>query len=402
MRIAIDALGVVPNVSGGGETYVKGIVRGLAESGPEHRFLVFVTPGNRHLFAGLPANVELREARINNRIRPWRVLYEQLVLPARIRAWGADASFFPLNMMPLRMSRNERTVLCIHDASPLLYLDQFGGWWSRMRMRVVLWLERRSAQRASRVLTVSYFSAREVALLSGLPEHEILVVSPGITSLSDEVEGAADLRPKGRPYVLLVGRVNQHKRFDYFVRAFARAREHYGLKHAVVVVGAPGSGQAALADAVAECGLGDDVLMLGPVGAPELALLYSGADVFVLPSMYEGFGFPLLEALEFGVPSIASSGTSLPEVGSDAAIYVPPNNEEKMSEALGRLLADAELRRTLSERGRLRARQFTWQIAGRMLLSIVDALVHGEGPRGGNNAAQEGRDTVCKVQHSVL
>lgn len=372
MRIAINGLGVVPGGAGGGDTYVRGIVRGLARAGPDHRFGVFVTRSNRHAFEPAPPNVELLEVRIANRFRPWRVLYEQFVLPSRIRAWKAEVTFFPLNMMPLRMRRDEPAVLCVHDASPLVYINQLSGTFRRWRMRVVLWFERKSAHRASRVITVSHFAASEVAMLSGLPEHEILVVSPGITT-PDEVEGAPDLRP-GRPYILLVGRVNQHKNFHGFVRAYAAARQRFGLEHAVVIAGPPGGGQSDLQRAIIETRMQSHVHVLGAVASAELALLYSGADLFVLPSVYEGFGFPLLEALEFGLPCIATDCCSLPEVGAEAALYVRPNDEQAMAEAVGKVLCDPELRQRLSDKGKLRAQEFSWQIAGRMLLSVLERV----------------------------
>jgi glycosyltransferase involved in cell wall biosynthesis len=373
-RIAIDALGVLPEISGGGETYVKGIVRGLAAVAPERRFLLFVTPRNRRVFEPAPQNVEFCEVRINNRFRPWRVLYEQLFLPSRIRAWKADASFFPLNMMPLTMNRpGDRTVLTIHDASPALYMGQLRGYGSVLRTRVIAWMEKQSALRASQLITVSYFSAKEVSALTSVREHEIRVVSPGITSLADEVEGANDLRPE-EPYVLLVGRSNKHKNFDGFIRAFAEARRRFGLRQKVVLAGPRGTAQPDIERAISESGLNSQVHVLGPVGSPELALLYSSAELFVLPSLYEGFGFPLLEALEFGLPCVATNCCSLPEVGADAVFYVRPDHQEDMVQALGKLLSNEELRRDLSQRGRLRAQQFSWEIAARMLLAICERI----------------------------
>jgi glycosyltransferase involved in cell wall biosynthesis len=337
--------------------------------------LVFVTRHNRQVFERLPGNVELIPVHINNHSRILRVLYEQFILPFRIRALKAEVGFFPLNMMPLLFGIGAPAVVTIHDASPALYLDKLRHYASSLRMRLVYWLEKKSASRASRVITVSYFAAKEVSRFTSIREHEIIVIFPGLSELSGEFEGAKDLRPAA-PYILLVGRIHKHKNFDGFVRAFAEAHRTYGLPHNVLIAGPGGSGLPDLQRAIAATGTESRVSVLGAIGARELALLYSNASLFVLSSTYEGFGFPLLEALEFGLPCITTDCCSLSEVGADAVHYVRPDDHADMVAALGNLLTDQNACQLLSERARLRAKQFSWQISARKLLSIFESVVN--------------------------
>jgi glycosyltransferase involved in cell wall biosynthesis len=376
MRIAINALAVLPGIEGGGPTYVKGIVRGLLEVGSSHRFLIFLTRRSRSLFEPLPSNVEVCEVGIDNRLRFWRVIYEQFVLPGRIREWHADVSFFPLNMMPLSMT-GESTLLVIHDASPQLYLDELRRYAPRLRTRLILRLEQESARRASRVISPTYFAASEVSKLTSIPASEIFVVSPGREPWIEEDELAQDLRPNA-PYILLVGHLHKHKNFDGFIGDYTNARKRFGFPHHLVIVGPPGSGHADVEHARDRSEVRDDIHILGAIGAPELAKLYAHSALFVLPSRYEGFGFPLLEAMDFGIPCIATRCCSLPEVAADAAVYVDPEEPEEMIRALGTMLLDPDLRRKYSELGKARASTFSWQIAASKLLAIIDLIQSGK------------------------
>jgi len=116
---------------------------------------------------------------------------------------------------------------------------------------------------------------------------------------------------------------------------------------------------------------GERIVHLDYLDAPRLASVYRDAEAFVLPSIYEGFGFPLLEAMAHGVPSIASQTSSLPEIGGDAALYFDPTDSHELEAQLRRVLTDDALRATLAERGRARAAEFSWQRAGEQTLDVL-------------------------------
>jgi glycosyltransferase involved in cell wall biosynthesis len=127
-----------------------------------------------------------------------------------------------------------------------------------------------------------------------------------------------------------------------------------------------------LIEQVAQRGLADNVIFLDEVGLDDLVALYNLCDVFVLPSLYEGFGFPALEAMACGTPVVAANAASLPELVGDAALTVDPRSSEHIADAVGRLLNSAELRADLSSRGKAHVTQFTWERTARLTLAAYD------------------------------
>ena len=268
-------------------------------------------------------------------------------------------------------------VVTIHD----LWLERhpeysgklFGQWWAARRTK-------RTAWRARRVITVSRFSAREIAAVYGLPPERIEVIPNGVQAEFWEREDQdtaghirARLQLQDTPYILFVGGADPRKNHRLFLEAFARRRDD--LKPRVpVLVGDPvhrfGNYQAT-AKAVA---LDRDVVCVGRVGAEELLYLYRRADMLVFPSLYEGFGIPVLEAMACGTPVITSTTSSLPEVAGEAALLVDPADPEAMGEAMVRLSRDASLRQQLTAKGRERIRQFGWKEAAARTLALYASL----------------------------
>jgi glycosyltransferase involved in cell wall biosynthesis len=175
-----------------------------------------------------------------------------------------------------------------------------------------------------------------------------------------------------RPFVLSAGTLEPRKNLVRVLEAFARLPERLRAAYQLVVVGPRGwEFDEILASAQA---LGDDVRLLGHVSDDDLAVLYQACEVFCYPSLYEGFGLPLLEAMSMGAPSIASNVSSLPEVGGDGAIYVNPASVEEITSAVADLLDSPEERARLRERGRRRAEGFSWERTAGELLRALTAL----------------------------
>ena len=161
-----------------------------------------------------------------------------------------------------------------------------------------------------------------------------------------------------RPFILAVGTREPRKNLPELVRAFAQVKDE--IPHELIHAGGSGWKPEELDLAIAEANLGDRIRFVDYVPHAELPLWYSAADCFVMPSLYEGFGLPLLEAMACGVPSIASNRSSLPEVGGDAVVFCDPD-AEAIATALVTVLHDGELRHQMHMAGPERARQFTWQ-----------------------------------------
>jgi glycosyltransferase involved in cell wall biosynthesis len=285
--------------------------------------------------------------------------WEQLVLPRRASRMRAAALLCPANLAPVA---GRRTVLALHDAAALRH----PGWyspayaaWQRALLPIL-------ARRAARVITVSAFSRDELGELLGLAAERIDVVPGGVDPRfhagADAVAARAALGLAARPYVLCVASHTARKNLSALVPA-ARALAADGVE--VVVAGGHRPQFAREADL-------RGLRLLGHVDDALLPGLYAGAEAFVLPSLYEGFGLPVLEAMAAGTPVLAANTGALPEACGDAARLVAPDGEA-VAAALDELLRDAAERERLRAAGLVRARTFTWERTARS----VDAVVAG-------------------------
>lgn len=371
MRILIDALAVLPGVNGGAATYVSGLVDALSEFGAEHEFLVLGTTANRHLFPRDRKNLSFRPVRVSGS-RALRLAYEQCMVPLVAREWRASAGIFPGNMSPLALRwMRIPSLVTIHDAAPAFYQRRFPGYFPEWKRVMQRFLARHAAHDASFVFTNSEFGRHEVGSYTGASSERILAVTPGCPrAQSRAVAPAALARHYGfeAPYVFMLGGSSKHKNYDSAARAFAGMKRQTGLPHHLVLAGPRGNGLKDILRAVRDTGAEHYVHLLGYVPSAHLLGLYQGAELFFMPSLYEGFGFPVLEAMDSGVPVLAARSGSLPEVGGDAVLYCDGNSVDAMADAIGSVLSDAALRAELASRGRLRARRFTWESTARQVL----------------------------------
>ena len=235
------------------------------------------------------------------------------------------------------------------------------------------------AARADAVITCSEHSRNDIVRLCGVPADKVFVAHGAPDPALAPVERgaararAAELFGFDAPYVLHVGTVEPRKNLETLLRAFAQACK--GRPHRLVLVGAPGWGMDAFHAAAARENLGDRLVMTGYLPRREdLAAVYSAADLFVLPSHYEGFGLPLAEAMACGCPAVASESSCLPEVGGEAALYFPPTDADALAARISEVLDTPELAARLRAQGPAQAARFTWAEAARRTLDVYRRL----------------------------
>lgn len=286
--------------------------------------------------------------------------WEQFVLPAGAARTRAPLVLNPANLAPLAGRRN---VVVLHDAAALRSQSWYSPLYARFQARVLPQI----AARAVHVVTVSEFSRDEIAELLPVDRARISVIPGGVGSAFTPDADAAAARAAhgltGRPYVLTVASATARKNLAALVPA-ARALQREGVD---VVVAGGGRPQFA-----AEAGL-DALRLLGHVDDAHLPGLYAGAEAFVLPSLHEGFGLTVLEAMASGTPVLAARAGALPDTCGGAARLVEPE-ADAIAEALGALLADDGARAALRAAGLQRAAAFTWERTARAVDDLLARL----------------------------
>jgi glycosyltransferase involved in cell wall biosynthesis len=255
---------------------------------------------------------------------------------------------------------NRRSVLTVHDLIFERY-PQHHTWKNRFFLKLGMPLFVRAADA---IIAVSRHTKRDIIELYGAPAQKIHVIYEGIDERFSPVDaaGVEAVRQKytiERPYLLMVGTLEPRKNHVAALHALARLKAD-GFPHCLVIAGGHGWLFDPIQSLVGELQLTPDVIFTGRVPDEDLPALYSGADSFLMPSLYEGFGFPVLEAMACGTPVVCSNVSSLPEVAGDAALLVDPEDEDALAQAVGRVLADPEMSAQLRSRGEEQAARFRW------------------------------------------
>jgi glycosyltransferase involved in cell wall biosynthesis len=351
MRIGIDAREIQDGVR-------TGIGRALKV------FLdYFITREDEHvavLFSSRPLNLP-DSRRIHYRIAPPTLtfLWDQLTLPRLVRQERVDLFYSTYYKVPLRSGCP--VVSTIYDLMYLtcpVYRNRNG--WSRFYYATV---GRTFVKKAARVITSSEFSKDEIVSFYRIPPEKVSVIPLGLSSHFQPVPNDFVKKLTARigiqgDYILYTGNFKPHKNVGALIEAFGALRDRYPDLLLVLAGNRDHHGNA-IGNQIERSGLSGRIIIPGAIDDDELPALYSGARLFVMPSLYEGFGYPPVEAMACGVPVICSNATSLGEVVSDAALMVDARNSEDIAGAVGRILDSPEQAKSLATRGLLRARAFT-------------------------------------------
>jgi glycosyltransferase involved in cell wall biosynthesis len=276
--------------------------------------------------------------------------------------------FVPAHVVPLW---HPRTVVTIHD---LGYIHEPESHPANQR-RVLDWTTRWSCRAATKIIAISEATKSDLVHHYGIEEQTIRVIHHGVSDSirrpsDDEIARVRAKYALPAHYVLFVGTVQPRKNIARIVAAM-KSVEAASLPHRLVVAGKPGWLGDQVERDVAETGRPDLIQRIGYVPDEDLAALYSGADAFCFPSMYEGFGLPILEAMACGTPVVTSTRGSLPEIAGDAALLIDPTSVDEIGRALVRVLSDPNLRTRLITAGEVRARHFSWRVTTSVTLDLL-------------------------------
>jgi glycosyltransferase involved in cell wall biosynthesis len=367
MTTAVDVnlLWLISGRVGGSEEYTVGLLDALADVvDASVRVRLFTQPGLSRVHPSLAEAYDIVELPRRVSAKPMRFGLESSWLAVQTR--HADLVHHGGGVLPY--GGRGRSVVTVHDLQPLDLPENFTPaqrhWFRRMLPRV--------ARSADRVICPSMFTRERIVALLGVDRSCIDIVSPVHLPRPARV-ASSTASPFGR-YVLLPAMAHPHKRHVDAIEALDHLRGRHPELN-LVFTGAPGTASDAIENSRRRLALQARVHVLGRVDASELEDLMHGAAAMVFPSLYEGFGNPVLEAMAVGTPVIAADATALPEVAGGAALLVPPADPLALSEAIDRLLTEPELVEELRRNGRRRVEDFNPEVAGRQLLDAYrDAL----------------------------
>ena len=382
MRIAIDFTAFIPQMTGV-DTYLKQLVLHLAKVDQRNQYMIYHNYEDRRFFAhDLPVNFS--HTSISARPRPIRIISQQMILPVAASDWKADVVHSPSFIMPY-IRGTARHVLTVHDMTSFSHPEHHIALRrSRLYRQMVL----ASLRRTDMVIAPS--QATRQAILAFLPDFQpdrIHVTVPGIGEEFRPCDPASIREVVTRlmlpqPYILYVGTLEPRKNLPALVESYRRLVEAGVIKEHLVLAGKLGWGYEALLKRIDVPALRGKVHLAGYVDQQDLPAIYSGARLFVYPSLHEGFGFPPLEAMACGVPVISTLSSSLTENLAGAAELVAPDDIAALADAMRRVLADEALWAKRQTQGLEHASHYRWEQTARETLKSYQAAMATECRRG--------------------
>jgi len=352
-------------------SYVAALLAHIPALAPSWRFAALVTQRGRELLPSLPPNLRLVPAEAKG-----YTLAEQLLLPLKLLALRPKLVHVPHYVIPWGFFG--KLVVTVHDIIHVLFPEFLP---STLGFAYANWMIRKALARARKVIAVSHATAADLVAVFGASQHKLAVIPNGVEAAffapSHEAEEAATRRRLGlfEPYLLYVGNHKPHKNVEGVLKAYQLLVQEAGPQVPPLVLVGGIAPEGPVAAKARTMGLGAKVRCLGYLPRQSLLAVYRGALAFVYPSLYEGFGLPVLEAAACGVPVIASDIPAVREVLGDSVCQVNPKDVVEQARAMRRLVEDSELRRRLAAAGQKRAAAFRWEATARATLEVYRAVL---------------------------
>ena len=301
-------------------------------------------------------------------------LWTILGLSKKLRNYKLDVFFSPTHYLPLYTKAP--SVVSILDVSYLYFPQLFK---KKDLYQLKTW-GGFSIKKAKKIITISNSSKNDIIKMYKVPEERVEVIYPGIKELKTsnlKLKNMEELNKRfeiSSPYILFVGTLQPRKNIKRLIEAFSllKEQETRSKKLQLVIVGKKGWQFEDILDAPKKYGVGDRVRFLDSVTDEDLPALYKNALCFCLPSLYEGFGLPILEAMQYGCPVATSNISSLPEAGGDAAVYFNPEDPEDIAKSLESIIQNSELRDKLIRKGYEQVKKFSWEKSAKQTLRVLE------------------------------
>lgn len=377
MRIAFDCTAAVHQGAGIGR-WARGLMNALVQIDQQNCYTLFYAPAKRSQPPpALPKGPHITRRALWLTERTLNIIWYKIGAPLPIDVLTGSADLFHFPDFALPPIRHGAAVVTIHDLSFLLVPEC-----ADQRLRAHL--ERvvpASVRAADFVCADSENTRNELTTLLDVPPERAAVVTGGVDQrfkpVTDEAVLEAIRHKYGLafPYIFFMGTIEPRKNLGRLLQAYTRLRQQGRTRHRLVIAGGLGWLYQDVLREIDQLAAEQEVIFLGRVPDDDLPALYSLCDLFVFPSLYEGFGLPPLEAMACGKAVVCSNSSSLPEVVGDAGVLVSPYDVDALADAIAGLLEDPERRAELGRRAIQRARLFTWEESARRTLEIYRRVV---------------------------
>lgn len=389
MKIGIDITPAINQTAGIGR-YTRQLVTNLLEIDNRNQYLLY------SLFGNLKERTSRRGHPFSEEVSPYQKARNyQLKLynyrPQLLKSYflflksigkspdflTKEADIIHSTDFVLPASEKRPSVLTIHDVIFLKY-PQFYTWRNRNYMKSVANF---SIKRANAVITYSNATKNDLIDRLGVNEDKIIVIPLAVDerfmqAKDDQIEEIRRKYKIPQTYILTLSTLEPRKNIRRLFEAFAKLKKDKSIEHKLVIAGQKGWGNKDFFSKLVELGINDDVIITGFIEEEDLPAIYSGASIFVYPSLYEGFGLPPLEAMACGTPVICSNTSSLPEVVGDAAWQVDPTDTEDIAKAMAKIIEDKSLALDLRTKGLKQAKKFDWKTTAEKTLQVYNQLAN--------------------------
>lgn len=369
MKIAIHASHLCQDREDGNQTYMINLFQNLRDIDQKNQYIFYYNK---------PQGRRVEAANFLHKIHqaPW--MWTQRVFPFLLRKDKPDVLFMPIQMLPFLKSKNQKSVVTIHDLAFLLYPETFPAKDAFLHKLYV----REAITKADHLIAITEATKQDIISFYHVDPAKITVVYHGVDMerfrpMKQEEAHLVDKVKKkygiSQPYILYIGNVQPRKNIQGLIKSYQKLRHTTHHTHQLVIAGA----KAWMVDEVMQ-NIGNDfrqdIIFTGRFEDEELPYLLWGAESFILPSFYEGFGLPILEAMACGVPTLVSNTPSLAEVGGDASLTFDPHNIDDMTKILDNVCDNDKLRQSMIQKGFARVSQFSWRACAQQTLDVIDKV----------------------------
>jgi glycosyltransferase involved in cell wall biosynthesis len=373
MRIAVHGSHLCQDREDGNQTYIINLFKNLAQIDKNNEYTFYYNK---------ECDKKVLADNFHHKVYPAPMAWTQRVFPKILREDNPDLLFMPIQMLPFLTPKNLKSVVTIHDVA-FLYYPQTFPWKDLIKHRLYV---RKAITASTYLISISEATKSDIVREYKVKEDKVSVVYHGIDKnrfclptnkdekLIEKVKDKYGIKSK---YILYVGNVQPRKNVQGLIKAFACLKKEGHKDWQLVVAGANAWLVDKIMQEVSDINNNNDIIFTGRFEDSELAPLLWGADLFVLPSFYEGFGLPILEAMSCGTPVLVSNTPSLVEIAGKDCVSFDPHNVFDIKQKLVMIMDDKKLQYRLIEQGLKRVKDFSWQHCAKQTLKVLNQTYHG-------------------------